>query len=148
MVRAAALVGLAVAWSGCGGDDAPVAEIVDHAPSTLTPGDDALDDLELQVHYTDADGDLGEGAVETYDCGGGVAQRTILPAIASPEAVDEGVQIEGDLRVVVADVGPVAAGPVPEACGGDGSAFCVVLVDAAGNESEPSCVSGIVIATE
>ena len=64
MLRAATLVLLAAAWSGCGGDEAPVAEIVDHAPSTLTPGDDALDDLSLEVHYTDADGDLGEGAVE------------------------------------------------------------------------------------
>ena len=149
LLRAAALVLLAAAWSGCGGDEAPVAEIVDHAPSTLTPGDDALDDLSLEVHYTDADGDLGEGAVEVYDCGGGVVERSALPAIASPEAeVAVGVEIEGDLRVVVADVGAVAAGPVPEACGGDGSAFCVVLVDAAGNESEPACVSGIVIATE
>jgi hypothetical protein len=148
MLRAATLAALAAAWTGCGGDAAPVAEIVDHAPSTLTPGDDALDDLELLVHYTDGDGDLGEGAVEVYDCGGGVVQRSALPAIASAEAVDEGVEIEGDLRVVVADVGPVAAGPVPEACGGDGSAFCVVLVDAAGNESEPACVSGIAIATE
>jgi hypothetical protein len=147
-LRVAAVAVLAAAGCGCGGDEAPVAEIVDHAPSTLTPGDDALDDLSLRVHYRDADGDLGEGAVEVYDCGGGVVQRSGLPAIASAEAVDEGVEIEGDLQVVVADVGPVTAGPIPDACAGDASAFCVVLIDAAGNESGASCVSGIVIAAE
>jgi hypothetical protein len=140
-----AVVGVA---SACGDGDAPVAEIIGHAPSTLTPGDDTRDDLTLEVHYADADGDLGQGAVLVHDCHGGVTERTSLPAIASPEAVDAGVEIEGDLQVIVADVGAVQAGPTPEACGGDTGAFCVVLVDAAGNESDPACVSGIVLADE
>jgi hypothetical protein len=135
----------ALVLSGCGDDGAPTVEIVDASPTQLDPSNDTQDDLTIVVRYVDEDGDLGGGVAEVHDCrAAGVVSRLSLPEIASAEAVEEAVQIEGQLSLVVSDVGEVAPGALPEACEA-ANAFCVVLVDSAGNASEAACTSAISI---
>jgi len=73
-----------------------------------------------------------------------VVTRFEIPPIASKDATDEGVEISGDLSLVVADVGDVEAGKLPAVCK-SASSFCVVLIDVAGNKSEPACTKSIKI---
>jgi hypothetical protein len=137
-----ATAAVACPLSGCGGDEAPVVEITSATPQALDPTDDAKDDLTLHLRYEDGDGDVGDGVVDVHDCrAAGLVSTFPVPTIASQAAVDEGVAIEGTLTLVVADVGaaPAGASSPAAACGGVSSKFCVVLTDAAGNESEPAC---------
>lgn len=153
MRRAALALCLALgALAGCG-DEAPTVEVLSASPAELDPAIDAADDLTLRVKYADPDGDLGGGAAEVVDCRGeGLVTRLVLPAIASAEAVDEGASIEGEMTLVVTDVGvaPAAEAP-PAACAelgvgapsGGAQAFCVVLIDAAGNAGAGDCTEPI-----
>ena len=135
-----------LALAACGSDPAPTVEIVEASPTELDPAMDEKDDLTIVVRYLDEDGDLGGGFAEVHDCrASGVVNRLALPGIASEAAVDEEVRIEGQLRLVVADVGVVAPGAMPDVCD-NASSFCVVLTDAAGNKSEPACTGAISIA--
>jgi hypothetical protein len=107
----------------------------------------------VRVAYTDPDGDLGGGVAVLHECRAeGLVFELALPSIASQEAVDEGVSIEGELALVVADVGAAEARPEPPAAcrelgvgapRGGAQALCVVLVDAAGYASEGDCTGAI-----
>jgi hypothetical protein len=146
---------LSAAAVGCG-SDAPTARVVSASPLELDPSLDEADDLVLRVAYTDANGDLGRGMAEVYDCRAeGLVTRLSIPPIASDEAVAEGVPIDGELVLTVADVGEVAALPSPpSACRDFGAGapsagaqvFCVVLIDSAGNASDGDCTSPILVA--
>jgi len=150
-VRVALALGLAMA--GCGGGEAPTVEVLSATPAELDPARDEADDLTVRVAYTDPDGDLGGGVAEVHDCRAeGLVTRLVLPSIASQEAVDEGVRIEGELSLVIPDVGAAeAAAKPPAACGdlgvgapsGGAQAFCVVLIDAAGHASEGDCTDPV-----
>lgn len=155
-MRYAMIVLLVAAGSGCGEESTtPTVEVLDVAPQMLDPSDDALDDLTIRVAYTDGDGDLGEGVAEVHDCrADGVVVVLEIPPIASELAVGEGVPIEGELELVVADVGDIAADDVPSpVCTTAGLAvpaagevaFCVTLTDAADHTSEPSCTAPIAL---
>jgi hypothetical protein len=147
---------LAPLTAGCS-DVAPTVEVVKANPTSLDTSRDELDDLELHLAYTDPDGDLGGGEVVVHDCRAeGLVVRLPLPRIATPEGVAEGVSIEGELTVVVTDVGALVAAPEPAAAcrelgigapAGGAQAICVVLVDAAGNESVGDCTEPITITT-
>lgn len=153
----AAALALAAA---CGGDDtvAPQAAIITATPEMIDPSADDADDLSIVVDYRDADGDLGEGVAEVHDCR--TESVTIvfdIPPIASEEAVDEGVPIEGELELIVNDIGEIELDDAaPDVCDelGVGAprqgevVFCVVLIDAAGNEGEGDCTPAVTIATE
>jgi hypothetical protein len=151
-----ALVFLTAA-AACGGDEdpAPVATVIEFTPESLDPDDDAADDLTILVEYRDADGDLGEGLAEVHDCrADDLVAMFDLPAIASDDAVDEGVAIEGELSIVVADVGDVAASSRPPvvcedlgvaAVAAGEAIFCVVLTDAAGNAGPGDCTGPVAI---
>ena len=130
-----------------GGDDAsPSAAVVEVAPETLDPGRDDADDLTLTVDYIDGDADLGGGIARVHDCrADGVVVDLAIPLIASEEAVDEGVPIEGRLLLHVSDIGWIEpeASPAPacadlgvEAIDPDQAVFCVVLVDAASHAGD------------
>lgn len=143
----------ALALLGCGGGETPTVEIVSASPEQLTASDDAKDDLTIVVRYTDPDGDLGQGTARIHDCRAeGVVTELVIPRLANDEAVAQGASIAGDLTLTVADVGAVTpSAKVPSACADlgigaarDGAqAFCVVLTDAAGNESEGACTEAI-----
>lgn len=151
------LASFLIVAAACGGDDdpAPVATILEFSPESLNPDDDLADDLTIVVEYSDADGDLGEGVAEVHDCrADDLVALFDLPAIASQKAIDDGVPIEGQLSIVVADVGDVAASARPpvvcEDLGidavADGEAiFCVVLIDAAGNAGPGDCTGAVTI---
>lgn len=144
--------------AACGDDfsDAPVATIVSATPDALVADDDGADDITLVVHYQDGDGDLGGGTAEIADCRrASVVTVVPLPEIASPDAVESGVMIEGDLELLVADVGLVDPdATVPPACADLGVTaipasgevvLCVTLVDAAGNRGDGDCTGAISI---
>jgi|GEM_PF-1918175 len=147
--------------AGCGGDDdpAPLVAITSVSPTQLVVDDDLRDDLTVLLDYSDADGDLGTGVAEVFDCrADGVVVSLPLPAIASQEAIDAQVPIEGALELLVADVGLVQPDPAPpSACSDlevpaladDQSVFCVYLTDAAGNTGPGDCTAPItIISTE
>lgn len=146
-----AVVGL----TACTKSSVPTVEIESVSPSTLTASDDTKDDLTIVAHYTDGDGDLGEGKAMIYDCrADGIVTEVTIPRIANDEAVEKHASIGGDLALIVADVGAVdVADSVPSACADlgvgaakDGAqAFCVVLIDAAGNESDGACTDPVLI---
>ncbi len=140
----------------CGEDDpSPVAAVVDTAPLQIDPSDDALDDLMITVDYADADGDLGEGVADVFDCrADDLVVSLPLPSIANMEAVDEGVSIEGTMVLTVSDIGEVElADQAPAACADLGvgapvpgeAVFCVVLTDAAGNTGDGDCTEPVTI---
>ncbi len=143
------------AFCGCGGGETPTVEIVSASPEQLTASDDAKDDLTIALRYTDPDGDLGQGVASVHDCRAeGLVTVIAIPRLANDEAVAEGASIAGDLTLTVADVGAVTpSAKAPSACSDlgigaarDGAqAFCVVLTDAAGNESEGACTGLIKI---
>ncbi len=133
--------------AGCADDATPTVHVVSASPTSLMLGQDDANDLAIVVDYTDGDGDLGGGEARVHDC---TAKDLVivlpLPQIASQAAVEEGVAIEGRLSLAVGDVGPVAESGTSAFCsalGAANDAFCVVLVDAAGNESEGDCTAAI-----
>ena len=159
MARTIALAAaLAVAvLCGCGDTEvAPSASILEVAPDSLDPARDGADDLTLRVEYADGDADLGGGVAAVHDCrADGVVVELAIPPVASDEAVDQGVPIEGVLELIVNDVGwiePDAEAP-PECADlgapdpSDGEAvFCVVLSDAAGHTGRGDCSPPVAIA--
>ncbi len=151
LVTCGALGGLVAI--GCG-DVSPSVEIVKTTPTRLDPSRDTADDLHVTVRYQDADGDLGGGVAEIHDCrGADLLTRLSLPHLASQAGVDAEVSIEGELELVVADVGvhetPSSAAKVCRDLEATATAFCVVLVDAAGNRGDGACTVPIeVIAGE
>ena len=92
---------------------------------------------------------LGNGNAEIQDCrGAALVTRLPLPAIASDEAVREGVAIEGELDLVVSGVTRIS--DVKAVCGGaaqatDRAVFCVTLIDHGGHRSAPACTSALAI---
>lgn len=134
----------------------PSAVVLSAAPETLYVGDDTRNDLTIVIAYADGDGDLGRGVARVHDCRAAAVVTTIpLPAIASDEAVTEGVAITGELELRVNDVGDVTlATEAPPACAdlgapapvADAAAFCVVLVDSAGNQGPGDCTSPVALA--
>jgi len=151
------LVAISCLGAACGGgaDPDPIATVIEFSPTTLNPADDAGDDLTIRVDYADGDGDLGEGIAQVHDCRvAGVVVEFDLPKIASDEAVEQGVPIEGSLEITVADVSDLAPDATPPAvCSELGAAaqaageavFCVVLVDVAGNSGEGDCTGTVSI---
>jgi hypothetical protein len=145
-MSARALLLCVFAAAGCG-DPVPEVEILEVTPTVVDPAADAGNDVRLRLRYADGDGDLGSGVAEVTDCRrAGLVTEVALPAIASDEAVAEGVSIDGELVVAVADVLAVesATGDGCTAFGaaapGAGQAsFCVVLVDTSDNRSEADC---------
>lgn len=136
--------------------NAPGAQVLTAAPTMLDPDDDMADDLTIDVHYTDGDADLGGGSAEVIDCRADKLITTLLlPPIASEQAIADGVPIEGDLTLLVADIGRVDPdSAVPAACAelgvtaapsADSVVFCVVLVDAAGHRGGGDCTDSIAI---
>jgi hypothetical protein len=147
-MRVVVIIAASLLLAACAGDE-PTAEIVSATPEALLPADDANDDLTLVVHYEDPNGDLGGGVARVHDCRSeSVTTELSLPAIANDAGVETEISMSGELQLVLADVGVVAQGAPPEPCelGGVGAgAFCVVLVDAAGNESDPACTEVLAI---
>ncbi|MBL9025736.1 MAG: hypothetical protein JNL21_26310 [Myxococcales bacterium] len=143
MTRIALCLLVLPALSACGEGDAPSVEILSAFPDALVPEDDTKDDLTLRVRYEDPTGDLGGGTARVHDCrSASVITELEVPAIANEGAAREGVAISGELELHVTDVGASPSGGRSETCdaaGAEPGAFCVVLVDAAGNESEPDC---------
>ncbi len=141
--------------SGCGGEVTPTVEIVSATPDELVASDDAKDDLAIVVRYADPDGDLGQGTARIHDCRAeGVVTELSIPRLANDDAVAAGASIEGELTLTVADVGAVTpSAKVPDVCAdlgvgaaeGGAQAFCVVLTDSAGNESEGACTKAITV---
>jgi hypothetical protein len=154
-MRRACLILLA-ALAACSDPSAlPEAEVLAQMPASLDPDDDGADDLTIQVRYADGDGDLGGGVAEVVDCRAeGLVTALELPPIASAAAVAEGVPIEGELELLVADVGRVEPAPaLPAACTELGvttlaageTVFCVILVDAAGHRGRGDCTAPVTI---
>jgi len=134
---------------------APSAAVKTSDPDRLVAADDALDDLVITVEYKDADGDLGGGIAEVYDCRAeGVRTDLAIPLLA-PEAVI-GKPIQGTLELHVNDVGAIPTGAVPDVCrdlgvtsvGAGAAVFCVVLADAAGHEGDGDCTREIAVMAE
>jgi hypothetical protein len=154
-VKAAATLLPAALLLGCA-DPRPTIEILDASPEALSASDDTADDLTLTVRYLDADGDLGQGAARVVDCRAeDLATVLPIPRIAADEAVESGVPIQGEMSLVVSDIGAVPpSDAVPAACAdlgvgppaGDAQSFCVVLVDAAGNASDGACTKPVRVA--
>ena len=145
------------AGAGCSeAEVAPSATIVEIAPDSLAPAEDDADDLTIRVAYTDGDADLGGGVAAVHDCRAeGLVIELAIPPIASEQAIDDGVPIEGEIELIVNDVGWVDAdGSAPEVCADlgapdpvDGEAvFCVVLTDAAGHGGDGDCSGAVAIA--
>jgi hypothetical protein len=104
------------------------------------------------VKYTDGSGDLGGGRAEVHDCrGASIVTALVIPPIASEEGVSEGVSIEGELNLLVADIGASAGGGASSVCtesgaggpSGEALPFCVILVDKGGERSEGACTAPI-----
>lgn len=153
-LRALAVLLGAASLTACGVSPVPTVEILEATPEALIASDDTNDDLTLKVAYSDGDGDLGQGVAHIHDCRAeGLVTTLTIPRIANDEAVAQGVPIEGELDLVLADLGAIEAAEVPPACAelgvgapeGGAQVFCVVLVDAAGNESEGACSSPVVV---
>lgn len=142
-VRQAIVFVSLVVLAGCTETGRPDVEIVQATPTQIAAGDDGADDLTLRVRYADADGDLGSGYARVIDCRArGVETRLDIPEIANDDAVAAGIAIEGELDLLVNDVGFVETEQLPPECEDENApagAFCVVLVDQSGNESIPAC---------
>jgi hypothetical protein len=134
---------------GCGADDpAPVVTVMSATPKTLTPADDLADDLRISVRYADADGDLGDGVARVHDCRAAELVTVLpIPPIAPTDVI--GRAIEGDLTLIVTDVGDQPATALPDLCselgipalGTNKVVFCVTLVDAADHEGPGDCTA-------
>ncbi len=149
VTRGAAPLVLLAAWAASCATSEPFAEIVSATPESLVTSDDARDDLTLRVRYSDPDGDLGGGLLRVHDCRAATLVTELdVPPIASEPGVDAGIVMEGELTVVLSDVGAVAVPTRSSVCRSAGAppgAFCVVLVDASGNESEPACTGALAV---
>jgi hypothetical protein len=154
MTRHIIIIAVVAAFAiGCGGEPPePTASILSFTPETLDPADDRADDLSITIEYVDGDGDLGGGIATIHDCrAADLAIELLVPPIASDEAVEEGVAISGELVLTAADVGDLAPGALPAACGDLGVApleagnavFCVVLTDAGGRSGVGDCTTAI-----
>jgi hypothetical protein len=143
--------------AGCGDAEvAPSASILEVAPESLDPARDDADDLTIRVEYTDGDADLGGGVAAVHDCRAeDLVVELAIPPLASEEAVDEGVPIQGVIELIVNDIGWIEpAAEAPAACADlgasdprDGDAvFCVVLTDAAGHAGDGDCSGAVAIA--
>ncbi len=154
MSRALALLA-ALLGPACGAP-APVVTVLSTtpaAPQQIDPSQPGQDDVTIQVHYTEPDGDLGGGVALVSDCRDeGLLTRLAIPPIASPEAVDAGVEIEGTLDLVVPRVAWLQpAAQAPAACAAQGVGppradqviFCVALADAVGNQGAADCTAPI-----
>jgi len=153
----AALAGLLLA-AACGGgqDSAPSARIVEVTPESLDPARDDADDLTMQIEYADGDADLGGGVAAIHDCrADGVVVELAIPPVASEQAVDDGVPIEGVMQLIVNDVGWIEPdAEAPPACADLGApapasgeaVFCVVLTDAAGHAGDGDCSDPVEVA--
>jgi hypothetical protein len=152
------ILALAIAIAGGCGDDevAPSAAILEVAPESLDPALDDADDLTIRLEYDDGDADLGGGTAAVHDCrADGLVVELLIPPVASDEAVEEGVPIEGELELIVNDVGwvdPAAQPPAecadlgaPDPSEGE-AVFCVVLTDAAGHAGDGDCSPPVAIA--
>jgi hypothetical protein len=149
------LLAALLAAAACTDSSAPNATVDSSNPERLVASDDALDDLVITVSYEDGDGDLGGGTAEVHDCrADGLRTELPIPEIA-PDAVI-GKPIRGKLELHVNDIGAIAPGAAPVACRDLGVAdvaagaavFCVILVDAAGNEGAGDCTSEIALMAE
>lgn len=154
-MRALPLVLLAAlaALAGCGSDSpAPSVTVESVTPDHVTLSDDAANDVELIVRYSDGDGDLGGGTAEIHDCRADALVTSLaIPAIASPDRI--GQPISGELDLYVTDIGPAATEAVPATCKELGVAaldasttvLCVVLVDAKGHRGTGDCSKPITL---
>jgi hypothetical protein len=134
----------------------PSATVLSAAPGSLYLGDDTRNDLTITIEYADGDGDLGRGVAHVHDCrADGVVVELVLPAIASDEAVQEGVAITGELDLLVNDIGIVApAAAAPAACADLGApaptagevVFCVILTDSGGSTGPGDCTAPVTLA--
>lgn len=139
--------------AACGDEDpAPLVVVLEATPEALDSVDDAADDLAILVEYRDADGDLGGGIAEVHDCrADDLFVALPIPPIASPEGTEARVPIEGQLEIVVTDIGAVPAAQIPSpvcadlGIGAGESVFCVVLTDAAGNTGPGDCTAPLTI---
>jgi hypothetical protein len=145
-----ALVLGAILTCGCGSEPAPVVEILEVTPDAVVAALDAQNDVTLRLHYSDEDGDLGDGIAEIHDCRvEGLVTRIELPPIANENATSEGVAIEGELSLLVEDISELEPGaPGCAAFGQPAPAegeltLCAVLIDAAGHASAADCTDGI-----
>lgn len=146
--------------AACGedGEDATIdrslsVEIVQVSTETLDPGDDGADDVTLTVAYRDGDGNLGGGVAEVHDCrAAGLVTNLPIPELASEQGVTAAVPIFGELSLTVENVGPVGVDAQPPAlCEQAGAptpvaaevVFCVQLVDAQGDRSDPDCTQAL-----
>jgi hypothetical protein len=146
---------IAILLASCKSAD-PTVEIISASPDALDPSKDGQNDLTIKARYTDGNGDLGGGSALVYDCRAeGIVTELALPPIASKQALDASVAIEGELDLVVRNVGFVTASPkAASKCAALGvgapqagaQSFCVVLVDAADNASAGACTSPIKVA--
>ena len=132
----------------------PTATVTAATPDTLTPADDLLDDLTITIEYADGDGDLGGGTAEVHDCrGNGLVTALLIPQIAAPAVVDAKTPNTGTLDLHVNDVGALATAELATACADLGAAaptstetaFCVILVDAAGHRGDGDCTAAITL---
>lgn len=154
-IRITALLSAICAVSCAGSGSIPTVEILSASPDTLTVSDDEKDDLTIAVRYSDPDGDLGQGIARIFDCyAEGLVTDLPIPRIANEDAVAQGASISGEMTLVVADVGaPGVESSLPKACADQGVSappegkrvFCVVLIDAEGNESEGACTGQIAV---
>lgn len=143
------------ACAGCGAGPPLTADVIGTFPVTVDPTRDEANDLTIRVRYHDANGDLGGGVAEVHDCRSpDVVTRLELPPIASAEAIARGVPIEGELALLVPDIGQVPAAGPPPACTKLGvgavpaghAIFCVILTDAARLTGQGDCTGPIAIA--
>jgi hypothetical protein len=137
--------------ASCTDDPAPSAAIEKVTPDQLTPSDDTLDDLTIELRYDDRDGDLGGGVAEVYDCrADGVRIDLPIPPIAA----DAGQHITGTLDLHVNDIGAVTSTALPQVCAelgvpelaANAAVFCVILADAAGHHGGGDCTQPIELA--
>jgi hypothetical protein len=137
--------------AACADDPAPGATIKSVTPDQLTPSDDTLDDLTIQLRYDDGDGDLGGGVADVYDCR---ADDVMIELPIPPIAADAGLHITGTLELHVNDIGAITRAALPKVCADLGvkelaanaAVFCVVLVDAAGHRGGGDCTQSVELA--
>jgi hypothetical protein len=141
--------------AGCASDDpAPTVTVLSATPDQITPDNDQLDDVRISVEYEDADGDLGEGIAQIYDCRAeALLTELSIPAIAPADVVVDGAHIKGSLDLYLTDVGAGAPAAMPATCTELGvktlasteTVFCVVLVDAKEHAGPGDCTTPIVV---
>lgn len=150
-MKPAILLVLFTCLAACTDDPAPSATIQAATPDQLTPADDTLDDLTIQLRYDDRDGDLGGGVADVYDCR---ADGVMIELPIPPIAADADQHITGTLELHVNDIGEVTSTALPQVCAelgvpelaANAAVFCVVLADAAGHRGGGDCTQAIELA--